>query len=161
MNFFDREEVERLFPTATAIEVMDATMRAVSAGEAVFPLRRMLPLGGGNIFGVMPCALREAPAFGAKQISIFPENTALGLGSHLRVIVLFEAERQYPQLEISSGIVAEIGETLAGRARGRRSDDEITLNRSLGVLAQDIASAQYIVANAAQRSPESRLAKHR
>ncbi len=42
-------------------------------------------------------------------------------------------------------IVAEIGEVLAGNASGRRSDEEITVYKSLGVAAQDLAAAQAAI----------------
>ncbi len=45
-------------------------------------------------------------------------------------------------------ILAEIGEVIAGSAPGRQSDDEITLYRSLGVAAQDLAAAYYVVEQA-------------
>jgi len=38
---------------------------------------------------------------------------------------------------------AEIGEVLAGTAAGRTSEDEITLYRSLGIAAQDLACAHH------------------
>jgi ornithine cyclodeaminase len=38
-------------------------------------------------------------------------------------------------------IVAEIGQVLAGDVAGRRSDDEITVYKSLGHVVQDLASA--------------------
>jgi ornithine cyclodeaminase len=41
-------------------------------------------------------------------------------------------------------IVAEIGEVAAGTAPGRGSDNEITLYKSLGVAAQDLAAAHAI-----------------
>ena len=40
---------------------------------------------------------------------------------------------------------AEIGAVLAGNAPGRRSADEITLYRSLGITAQDLAVAQHVL----------------
>lgn len=47
-------------------------------------------------------------------------------------------------------LVGEIGAVLAGDAPGRRSDDEITAYKSLGVTAQDLCAAQ--LANAAASS---------
>lgn len=38
-------------------------------------------------------------------------------------------------------IVAEIGQVLAGKARGRRSEEEITIYKSLGHIVQDLSSA--------------------
>lgn len=41
-------------------------------------------------------------------------------------------------------ICAEIGELLLGRAAGRRSDQEITLFKSLGLAVEDLAAAEYL-----------------
>ena len=43
---------------------------------------------------------------------------------------------------------AEIGEVLAGARGGRGADDEITLYRSLGVAAQDLAAAWHCLGKA-------------
>jgi alanine dehydrogenase len=43
---------------------------------------------------------------------------------------------------------AEIGEVVAGAAEGRRSDDEVTLYKSVGVAAQDAAAAAAVLAAA-------------
>ena len=42
-------------------------------------------------------------------------------------------------------IVAELGEVLARRSQGRRSDDEITLFESLGLAAEDLAAAHHLL----------------
>ena len=41
-------------------------------------------------------------------------------------------------------IRAELGEILTGKAEGRRSRDEITLFKSLGIAIEDLASAQFL-----------------
>lgn len=43
-----------------------------------------------------------------------------------------------------SHVVGEIGEVLAGRIRGRENDSQITIYKSLGHVAQDLASATYL-----------------
>ena len=48
-------------------------------------------------------------------------------------------------------VLAEIGEVLSGKARGRRGEDEITLYRSLGIAAQDLACAAYCLRAAKAR----------
>ncbi len=45
-------------------------------------------------------------------------------------------------------IHAELGEVLAGRAAGREADDEVTLFKSVGLAAQDLAVAQAVLAEA-------------
>jgi len=41
-------------------------------------------------------------------------------------------------------IVGEVGEVLIGKAPGRRSRDEVTLFKSLGIAVEDVASARHI-----------------
>jgi ornithine cyclodeaminase len=48
-------------------------------------------------------------------------------------------------------IQAEIGEILIGDARGRTSDDEITLFKALGLAVEDLAAAEYIFRQAKER----------
>jgi len=45
-------------------------------------------------------------------------------------------------------IRAEIGELVLGTAVGRRSPDEITVFKSLGIAVEDLAAAEYVVARA-------------
>lgn len=49
-----------------------------------------------------------------------------------------------------SHVVAEIGEVLSGTAPGRRSDAEVTVYKSLGVAAQDLAAATIVYRRAAE-----------
>lgn len=50
-----------------------------------------------------------------------------------------------------SDVVGTLGEVLTGRARGRESDDEITLFDSVGIGAQDVAVAEGLVRAARAR----------
>ena len=43
-----------------------------------------------------------------------------------------------------SHVVAEIGEVLAGRIPGRENDDQVTIYKSLGHVAQDLAAAAHL-----------------
>jgi ornithine cyclodeaminase len=45
-------------------------------------------------------------------------------------------------------ILGEIGELLLNKTEGRRSDDDITLFKSLGLSVEDLASAHYIYSKA-------------
>ncbi len=55
-------------------------------------------------------------------------------------------------------ILAEIGEVIAGSAPGRQSNEDITLYRSLGVAAQDLATAYYVVEQAIKRGMGTEVA---
>jgi ornithine cyclodeaminase len=48
-------------------------------------------------------------------------------------------------------IRAELGELLVGQHRGRSSDEEITLFKSLGIAVEDLAAAQLCIARARER----------
>jgi ornithine cyclodeaminase len=48
-----------------------------------------------------------------------------------------------------SHVVAEIGEVLAGRIPGRQNDEQITIYKSLGHVAQDLAAAAYLQSKSA------------
>ncbi len=48
-------------------------------------------------------------------------------------------------------IRGEIGDILVGRARGRQSDQEITLFKSLGIAVEDLAAAQLVYARAVEQ----------
>lgn len=57
------------------------------------PLRSTVPVGAQNRLGIMPGALgtQDDPGvFGAKLLSLFPENPGAGISSHQGALVLFE-----------------------------------------------------------------------
>jgi len=87
---------------------MREAMTAVSSGETSQLLRAILPLGGENMFGVMPGALGGDRPFGAKLISVFPGNFAAGGPSHQGVIVLFDPSTGAPVVVVDAGEVTAI-----------------------------------------------------
>ena len=58
------------------VPIIRKAMIAFSRGETRQLLRSLIPLANGHIFGVMPGALGETAPFGAKLISVYPENFA-------------------------------------------------------------------------------------
>ncbi|HEU5248873.1 MAG TPA: NAD(P)-binding domain-containing protein [Thermoanaerobaculia bacterium] len=62
------------------------------------------------------------------------------------------ASRESGDVIASGRIDAEIGEVFAGRAPGRRSDEEITLYKSVGVAVEDLAAAGLVFRAAAERA---------
>ena len=48
-------------------------------------------------------------------------------------------------------VIAELGEVLEGKARGRENDSEITLYRSLGIASQDLICAHYLMDQAKEQ----------
>jgi ornithine cyclodeaminase/alanine dehydrogenase-like protein (mu-crystallin family) len=71
------------------IEAMGRALGDYSAGRAVQPVRSVLEIGPEkNYFGVMPAAVGSA--VGAKLVTVYHENHARGLPSHLATIVLMD-----------------------------------------------------------------------
>ena len=58
------------------------------------------------------------------------------------------AMRESGDVIAANGIVAEIGEVVSGAQPGRRSDEEITLFKSVGVAVEDLVAADLVYRNA-------------
>jgi ornithine cyclodeaminase/alanine dehydrogenase-like protein (mu-crystallin family) len=108
MRFIDREEVARRLTYEVAIPIVREAMIAFSKGVTKQLLRSMMPLSEGRMFGVMPGAMGAHAAFGAKLISIFPENFARGIQSHQGLVVLFEPETGAPVCAVHAGEITAI-----------------------------------------------------
>jgi ornithine cyclodeaminase len=108
MRFIDREEVASRLTYDVCIPLVRDAMIAFSAGETRQLLRSIIPLADGHLFGIMPGALGAIAPFGAKLISIFPENAAQGMQSHQGLIVLFEPDTGTPVCIVHAGEVTAI-----------------------------------------------------
>ena len=92
MIVLTQTDVKSLLPMSEAIEVIAQAMIGVSKRDVELPLRNILPVGGGNMMGMMPGAISDPACFGVKLVSLFPDNPARGLSSHRGAIVLFDSE---------------------------------------------------------------------
>jgi ornithine cyclodeaminase/alanine dehydrogenase-like protein (mu-crystallin family) len=108
MRFIDREEVAARLTYEAAIPIVREAMIAFSAGETLQTLRSIIPLAEGRLFGVMPGAMGERDVFGAKLISVFPENFAKGVQSHQGLILLFDPDSGAPVCVVHAGEVTAI-----------------------------------------------------
>jgi ornithine cyclodeaminase/alanine dehydrogenase-like protein (mu-crystallin family) len=108
MRLIDARTVARLLTYEACIPIIREAMVALSAGRTRQLLRGIIPLDEGRMFGVMSGAL-EAPApFGAKLVSVFPQNPALGKPTHQGVVVLFDAVSGKPVCIADAGEITEI-----------------------------------------------------
>ncbi|MGI8840880.1 MAG: hypothetical protein ACR2F8_08910, partial [Caulobacteraceae bacterium] len=114
LRIIDRATVRRLLTYQAAIPLMREAMMALSAGRTRQPLRQIVPLSGGRAFGVMPGASEEA--FGAKLISVFPENFVMGRPSHQGGVLLFEPDGGAPAALIHAGEITAIRTAAASAA---------------------------------------------
>jgi ornithine cyclodeaminase/alanine dehydrogenase-like protein (mu-crystallin family) len=108
MRFIDREEVARRLTYDACIPIVRNAMIAFSRGETKQLLRSIIPLSDGRMFGVMPGAMGAHAPFGAKLISVFPQNFALGKQSHQGLVILFDPETGAPVCVLHAGEITAI-----------------------------------------------------
>jgi alanine dehydrogenase len=85
--------VASLLPPADLIPAMEAALAQFSAGEVQQPVRTVLSVGPQKAyFGVMPAYVTAPPQMGAKLVTVFGDNHARGLPSHLATILLFDPD---------------------------------------------------------------------
>jgi ornithine cyclodeaminase len=131
------EEVAGLLVMDELIEAMRDALRAFSSGDVQQPVRSVLTAGARDWFGVMP-ALASVPAImGAKLISVFGRNAAVGLPTHLGVVALFSPH--------TGALVA----LLDGRTITEARTAAVSA-LSAGVLARDDAETLAIIGTGAQ-----------
>jgi ornithine cyclodeaminase len=98
------------------IALIREAMMALSRGETLQPLRSILRMEAGRMFGVMPGALGPRGVFGAKLVSVFPGNAEQDLQSHQGGILLFEPEAGRPVALVHAGEVTAIRTAAASAA---------------------------------------------
>ncbi|RDD95291.1 ornithine cyclodeaminase family protein [Paracoccus pantotrophus] len=101
----DRSGISRLMHLEVALHCAELALRKTSNGVAKQDVRRTLALPGaaGSCLSLMYADLEDQPLFGAKVLSVFPENFAHGHGSHRGVVVLFEKKHGRPVGLIDGG----------------------------------------------------------
>ena len=100
------EDVRRCLPMAKAIELVARAMVKVSEGKAKLPLRTAMDIDGVNKLGIMPGVLEGV--YGVKLISLFPDNPAKGLSSHIGAMVLFDPETGAPTAMVDADALTAI-----------------------------------------------------
>lgn len=103
-----REEVRRRLTYEVCIPLVREAMIALSQGRTRQLLRGIIDLEEGRAFGVMPGAMGPGEVFGAKLISVFPENFAKGLQSHQGMVTIFDPDSGAPAAVVHAGEVTAI-----------------------------------------------------
>jgi len=126
-----------------AVRDADVVVTATSSAEPIIERGWLKPGAHVNAVGSSIPTARELDTETMRDAALFVdrrESTVNEAGDFL-----------FPQAEGAIGpehIRAEIGEILVGAAEGRRSDDELTVFKSLGLAVQDLAAAEYVLRRA-------------
>jgi ornithine cyclodeaminase len=116
MIFVSAEEVARLLPYEECIPLMREAMIALSTGRTRQLLRAILDLPEGRAFGSMPGSMLDDGVFGAKLVSVYPENLARGVSSHQGVVALFDAATGAPMAMLDAAEITAIRTAAASAA---------------------------------------------
>ena len=108
MRVISAAEVRAVLTYKICIPIVREAMIAFSAGRTQQLLRAIIPLDDGRAFGVMPGALGEGAPFGAKLVSVYPENAAKGGQSHQGFVVLFDPVSGKPVCLAHAGEITAI-----------------------------------------------------
>ena len=121
-----------------AVRDADVIVTATSAAEPIIDRAWLKPGVHINAVGSSIPTTRELDTATMRDAALFVdrrESTVNEAGDFL-----------FPQREGAVGpesIRAEIGELLIGSGEGRRSNDEVTVFKSLGLAVEDLAAAEY------------------
>ena len=116
LRFVTAEEVARFLPYEECIPLMREAMIALSTGRTHQTLRQIVDLPAGRAFGVMPGAILDGGTFGAKLVSVYPDNFAKGKGSHQGIVALFDPDSGAPSAILEAGEITAIRTASASAA---------------------------------------------
>jgi ornithine cyclodeaminase len=88
--------LDELVPLADAIEIVDAAMRDLSAGQVVAPQRTIMAVNPATRLGIMPGAMPGIGRFGLKVVSLSSDAPRFGLSSHQGMMLLFDDRTGQP-----------------------------------------------------------------
>jgi ornithine cyclodeaminase/alanine dehydrogenase-like protein (mu-crystallin family) len=87
----NHQEVRQWLPMGECMDVMAETLKMLSRGNAVNPLRHAMWLPDkSGLIGMMPAYLGDTEVMGLKAISVFPGNHTTDYDSHQGTVILFE-----------------------------------------------------------------------
>ncbi len=150
--------VRRLaLPASVAARVCDSARRAVdgadivctttSAAEPVLEGKWLAPGCHVNLVGAAIASSAEADVDVVTRSRFYVDYKASAMDQAGELLAAIR-----DGVVSESHIAGEIGDVLAGRVAGRRDDEEITVYKSLGVAAQDLAAAHAAFRNAESRN---------
>jgi ornithine cyclodeaminase/alanine dehydrogenase-like protein (mu-crystallin family) len=141
----DEAAVRKLLHMPDLIPEMERALRALSAGEAVQPMRVMLPVSEhGGFLGSMPAY--AGGQLGAKLVTLFPDNQ--GVPTHHALVLLFRPETGEPLVTMDGRLITEMRTAAVSAVATRslaRTDASVLAILGSGVQAQSHLEALRLV----------------
>jgi thiomorpholine-carboxylate dehydrogenase len=145
MLMLDEAAVRSRLTMRALIPAMEEALRALSAGEAVQPLRVMVPVAEhGGFLGSMPAY--AGAQLGAKLVTFFPRNQ--GIHTHHALITLFRPDTGEPLVVMDGRLITEMRTAAVSAVATRRlarPDASVLAILGAGVQAQSHLEALRLV----------------
>jgi thiomorpholine-carboxylate dehydrogenase len=100
---FSAEDVELLLDLDELMHEMRTALYELSAGRVVMPLRSIVQVKEDSWFALMPAVYRDV--FGAKLVTVFPENAGTPIHTHQALIQLFDAATGEPLATLDGRVI--------------------------------------------------------
>jgi ornithine cyclodeaminase/alanine dehydrogenase-like protein (mu-crystallin family) len=130
-----------------ALDGADVVVTATSSREPVLRREWLEPSAHVNAVGASTPTARELDVETVAASALFTDSRE----SLRNEAGEYRLALEQHAIESEDHVRGELGEVLAGLRSGRRSDDELTLFRSLGLAVEDLAAAQQAVDTAQAR----------
>lgn len=144
-----RHVCNRLVPADTAEDAVRGASLIVLATASTRPVfEDAWVSAGAHIMAVGACRpdQREMDPATVARARLFVDSRAAALVESGDVVMAIREGRFGPD-----HIAGELGEVVLGRVPGRRSDEEITVFKSLGMAVEDVSTAELVYRRAAER----------
>ncbi len=138
--------VERASSAREAVDGADIVCTVTSSREPVLEGAWLAPGAHVNAVGSSTATARELDSAAIARASLFVDRRESAL-NEAGDFLLARADGAVDDTHIRG----EIGELLIGGAKGRRTRDEVTVFKSLGLAVEDVAAARHIHATAVAR----------
>ena len=136
--------IEAVHTAGEAVREADIVCAVSNARDPVIAGKDVSPGAHLNLVGAHKPNGREADAETFSRSHVYTEITKFALAEAGDLILAIK-EGAFSECDI----MGEIGEVFSGSLEGRTSDDEITLYKNLGNIAQDLAAAGFVAASLA------------
>lgn len=145
MLILDEAAVRKFLHMPALIPAMERALRALSAGEAVQPMRVVMPIAehGGFLFSMPAYAGGQ---LGAKLVTFFPDNQ--GVATHHALVLLFRPATGEPLAVMDGRLITEMRTGAASAAATRalaRPDASVLAILGSGVQARSHLEALRLV----------------
>ena len=134
---------ERAASTEEAVRDADVVVTATTAREPIVRREWLKPGAHVNAVGSSIPTTRELDTATMAAAAVFVDRRESTLNESGDYLLAAREGAFGPE-----HIRAELGEVLAGAAEGRRSEDELTVFKSLGLAVEDLAAAELVLRRA-------------